>query len=229
MTITSRASPNCARGGSGRHGPCGRAGRFSRSRATPVMSCGAASLRSSRSPYRPRRRAVRVPSGRGGEVGELDLPAHGRGHSSRASSRLPSTWAHRPPRAVIGGGCRFAMRSMRSCLCCAAACSDWPCSPASTTTWTGGEFVPDMRATERLLEVIGEQCSIATHWTTDPAAKDALKQIDAPSRSCAVAGTLSCDVRIRGCSSRRARMPWLCRIARRSNRRSSGSRTLGAG
>ena len=36
----------------------------------------------------------------------------------------------------------------------------------------------DMRATERLLEFVAEQCAIATNWTTDPAAKDALEQIE---------------------------------------------------
>ncbi len=35
-----------------------------------------------------------------------------------------------------------------------------------------------MRATERLLAHVEEQCSIATRWTTDPAAQDALKQIE---------------------------------------------------
>ncbi len=36
----------------------------------------------------------------------------------------------------------------------------------------------DMRATERLLECIAEQLGIATNWTTDPAARDALEQIE---------------------------------------------------
>ncbi len=36
----------------------------------------------------------------------------------------------------------------------------------------------DMRATDRLLEFIAEQGAIATNWTTDPAARDALEQIE---------------------------------------------------
>jgi hypothetical protein len=38
--------------------------------------------------------------------------------------------------------------------------------------------VTDTRATERLLEYIAEQRVIAANWTTDPAAKDALEQIE---------------------------------------------------
>ena len=36
----------------------------------------------------------------------------------------------------------------------------------------------DTRATDRLLEFIAEQRAIATNWTTDLAAKDALEQIE---------------------------------------------------